>query len=217
MALQISLSGEGLLDPHQLAAWSAQKQERLRQAVAQGMDSGGKRMAAAANRAAATALQIRRKNFPGFRHKVYADRKNDMPALRVYSRVSWLGIQERGGTIRGPLLIPLNQARRIGARAFRRIVSSLLRSGNAFFREVNGKVILFAENLAENRTELARFTRPLRAGLGGGRVKRGAEIPIAVLVPQVQIRARLKFAATIRAQLPQLVETIEQTIRTANP
>lgn len=211
--MNISLVGEGLLDPRQLDAWTKARQEQLRRAVAKGMTAGGKVMADKANVRAVGALNVRRRNFPGFRAKVYADKRDQMPMLRIYSKIPWLGIHEHGGRVSGPLLIPLNQKKRVGYKAFKRIVSDLMRGGNAFFKKVNGKVILFAENQPEFSSSVARFKRPLRKGLGGGRIKRGAEIPIAVLVPGVQIRAKLGLGVTVRKSLPQLAAEIERAAK----
>lgn len=209
----ISIVTDGLFDPAKLTAWTSAQQQRIRQGMARAMSEWGKEERDKLRQQAERAFQVRRRSFiTSFRYKVFAQRPDQLPALLVGSRLPFAGIFERGGTIRGPMLIPLNQAKHIGPKAFRRIVDSLMRSGNAEFRKVNGKVILFAENIQENSGALARFKRPLRRGLGGGRIKRGADIPIAVLVPQVTIKKRLSVEATIRADLGGLTARIAQRI-----
>ena len=94
----------------------------------------------------------------------------------------------RGGTVSGNLLIPLLPGR-IGPKRFRQVVDALMRSGNAFFIEKDGKVILMAENIRENASALTRFKRAERARTGAKQIKRGQEIPIAVLVKSVVTQA----------------------------
>jgi hypothetical protein len=147
------------------------------------------------------------------RGKVYAFKPDRLPALYIGSKVPWLGMHEEGGTVRGPLLIPLNQPRRIGRKAFRRIVDDLMRSGNAFFKKVNGKTLLFAENIKENSRSLSRFRKSYRAGTGAKRVKRGTELPIAVLVPSVRIRPRLGMERAVKNHLPRIVAAVERRLR----
>ncbi len=84
----------------------------------------------------------------------------------------WLGLHEKGGTVSGNLLIPLLPGR-IGPKRFKAVVDGLLRSGNAFFVEKNGKVILMAENIRENASQLTRFKRAERARTGAKQIKRG--------------------------------------------
>ena len=118
--------------------------------------------------------------------KVFDRKSNEFPVLYLGSKVPWLGIHEQGGTIRGWMLIPLlPQHRRIGRKAFARIIDALMRSGNAWFVEKNGQQILMAENLAENARPLTRFRRAERERSGAKRLRRGQEIPIAVLVRRV--------------------------------
>ena len=117
------------------------------------------------------------------RHKLYAGSPEKFPTLLIGSKIRWLGIHVRGGTIAGKLLIPLlPEHQRMGRKAFRRVIDGLMRSGNAFFIEKNGKVILMAENIKENCNFLRRFKRAERHRSGAKSIKRGQEIPITVLM-----------------------------------
>src|SRR5690606_40346736 len=61
--------------------------------------------------------------------KVFDRKAKEFPALYIGSKVPWLGIHERGGTIRGRMLVPLlPQHRRIGRKAFARVIDALMRS-----------------------------------------------------------------------------------------
>ena len=111
------------------------------------------------------------------------------------------------------MLIPLlPQHQRIGRKAFARVVDALVRSGNAFFLKKNGRTVLMAENLAENAQPLARFRRAERARTGAKRLKRGAEIPIAVLVSRVALQRRFDLRSAVRPALPRLASAIRQAM-----
>ena len=147
------------------------------------------------------------------RHKLYAGSPEKFPALLIGSRIPWLGIHVRGGTLSGRMLIPLlPEHQRMGRKAFRRVIDGLMRSGNAFFIQKNGKVILMAEAIKENASELRRFKRAERSRTGAKSIKRGTEIPIAVLVPAVSMKRRFDLEGTVRGQLPVLVRAIEKQL-----
>ena len=101
------------------------------------------------------------------------------------------------------------EGRRIGRRTFKRVIDALIRSGNAYFIQKGGRAILMAENLRENASSLARFKRAERVRTGAKSVKRGQEIPIAVLVPAVTLKRRFDLEGAVRGQLPALAQAIE--------
>lgn len=120
----------------------------------------------------------------------------------------------RGGTIAGRMLIPLTEeGRRIGRRAFKRIIDALIASGNAYFIQKDGKAILMAENLKENQQPLRRFNRAERARTGAKSIRRGQEIPIAVLVPRVSLPARFDLTQAVQRQLPSLARAIQTKLK----
>jgi hypothetical protein len=129
----------------------------------------------------------------------------------VGSKIPWLGIHQHGGTVSGNLLIPLLPGR-IGPKRFKAVIDGLMRSGNAFFIEKNGRVLLMAENIAENSSQLARFKRAERARTGSKQIKRGQEIPIAVLVRRVDLKRRLNLAGGVQRALPALARAIQREL-----
>lgn len=213
MTPEVHFNLGGLFEPGRLDAWSHAQRATVRRGVAGGMRDEAPRIAGALNDRVRRSFKTTNRGFTQqFKAKLY-DRKPDrLPMLLVRSKIPWMGLYARGGVIDGPLLIPLNQAKRIRTDVFRKIVRELIARGNAFFKKVNGKVILFAENIAENRPETRRFTKGLRKGLGGGRFKRSAEIPIAILVPRVEVKKRLDLPAAVRPRLAGLVRAIERHI-----
>jgi hypothetical protein len=214
--MKLSLTTSGLLDPKRLDSWIPEKRRAIRKAVEAGMKSAGKEIAQTVQARMQAAFKVRKVGFVrSMRHKLYAGSREKFPALLIGSKIPWLGIHMRGGTIAGRMLIPLlPEHQRLGRKAFRRVIDGLMRTGNAFFIKKNGKVILMAEAIKENTAELRRFKRAERGRTGAKSIKRGQEIPIAVLVPTVTLRGRLDLPGIVRSQLPKLTTSILQQLNT---
>lgn len=210
--LKISLTTSGLLDKRQLAAWTRSRREAIHKAVALGMRDSSRSLTDALRTRMQSDLAIRKPAFlRSMRAKVLDRDPSRLPALLVGSRVSWLGVHVRGATLTGKMLIPLTESgRRMGRKAFARVIDTLMRSGNAWFIRKDGKVILMAENIKENASALTRFKRAERQRTGAKSIKRGQEIPIAVLVPRVTLKRRFDFDGTVRRSMPQLAQSINR-------
>lgn len=207
--MRLSLTTSGLLDPRQLSSWSAERQRAIHAAVAKGMQSGGREVRDAARNQMRSAFTVKRSNFiSSMGVKIFDKKQNELPALWVGSKIPWLGIHERGGTVSGNLLIPL-LPNRIGPKRFKAAIDGLMRSGNAYFIEKNGRVLLMAENLSENRSQLTRFKRAERERTGSKQIKRGQEVPIAVLVRRVDLKRRLDLDGSVQRALPALARAIQ--------
>lgn len=158
--MRLSLTTTGLLDPRQLAAWSTERRRAIHTAVAKGMQSGGREVRDAARSEMRSAFTVKRNSFiSSMGVKVFDKKSEQLPALLVGSKIPWLGLHEKGGTVSGNLLIPLLPGR-IGPKRFRAVIDGLMRSGNAFFIEKNGRVLLMAENIKENAGLLAASNGP---------------------------------------------------------
>ena len=214
--MKLSITTSGLLDPKRLDSWVPEKRRAIRKAVEAGMKSGGREIADQVRTQMGARFKVRRQGFlRSLRSKLYAGSPSKFPALMIGSRISWLGIHTRGGAITGKMLIPLlPEHQRIGPKAFRRVITGLLRSGNAYFIQKNGKVILMAENIKENTSELRRFKRAERHRSGAKSIKRGEELPIAVLVPVVRLGKRLDLEGIVKANLSRIVAHIDQHLKT---
>ena len=210
--LKISLTTSGLLDKRELAAWTRSRRVAIHKAVALGMRDSSRSLTDALRTRMQSDLAIRKPAFlRSMRAKVLDRDSTRLPALLVGSRVSWLGVHVRGATLTGRMLIPLTESgRRMGRKAFARVIDTLMRSGNAWFIRKDGKVILMAENIKENASALTRFKRAERQRTGTKSIKRGQEIPIAVLVPRVTLKRRFDFDGTVRRAMPQLAQSINR-------
>ena len=210
--LKISLTTSGLLDKRELAAWTRSRREAIHKAVGLGMRDSSRSLTDALRTRMQSDLAIRKPAFlRSMRAKVLDRDPSRLPALLVGSRVSWLGVHVRGATLTGKMLIPLTESgKRMGRKAFARVIDTLMRSGNAWFIRKDGKVILMAENIKENASALTRFKRAERQRTGARSIKRGQEIPIAVLVPRVTLKRRFDFDGTVRRAMPQLAQSINR-------
>ena len=210
--LKISMTTSGLLDKRELAAWPRSRREAIQKAVGLGMRDSSRSLTDALRTRMQSDLAIRKPAFlRSMRAKVLDRDPSRLPALLVGSRVSWLGVHVRGATLTGKMLIPLTESgRRMGRKAFARVIDTLMRSGNAWFIRKDGKVILMAENIKENASALTRFKRAERQRTGTKSIKRGQEIPIAVLVPRVTLKRRFDFDGTVRRAMPQLAQSINR-------
>lgn len=217
MAEILRVRTSGLLDSSGFKAWRADFIRKRRSEVAAGLADGARPIVRQVQQRAASVFKLSGQRVPkSIRYKIFDRKPSRMPAVLIGSTIPWMGAHETGATIHGRgkgLLIPLNQARRIGAKAFKRIVNQIIRNGAGFFKNVGGKTILFAEYQPEYGAALARFRRPIRGGLGGGRIKKGADIPIAVLVPQVTLRPRLGLVRTVTANASLFAIAIENRIK----
>ncbi|MCM2479207.1 DUF6441 family protein [Serpentinimonas maccroryi] len=212
--LKLSLGATGLLDPRRLNDWLSSGSEAVRRAVGAGLRAAAPEVRAAARAQMQRAFTVRKK---GFAHsmttRLFERNQRRLPALWVGSKIPWLGAHATGGTVRGQMLIPL-LPKRIGRKRFKALVAGLLRGGgNAYFvRSARGNTVLMAENLAEHSQQLAPFRRAERARSGAKRIRRGQEIPIAVLVRRVKLRRRLDLEGAVRRTLPALARAIKQQL-----
>jgi hypothetical protein len=210
--VRLSLTTTGLLDPKRLDSWLPAKRRAIRQAVEAGMKQGSKELVDAARSRMQSSFKVRKAAFvKSMRARVYAGTPDKFPALLIGSKIPWLGIHLRGGTISGRMLIPLlPEHQRMGRVAFKRVVDGLMRTGNAYFIKKNGKVILMAESIKENQSELRRFKKAHRLATGAKTVRRGTEIPIAVLVNSVTLSKRFDLAEVVRSGIPALTNHIKE-------
>jgi hypothetical protein len=69
-----------------------------------------------------------------------------------------------------------------------------------------------AENIKENGSQLTRFKRAERGRTGAKQIKRGQEIPIAVLVKRVDLKRRLNLVGGVQRALPALAQAIQKEL-----
>lgn len=210
--MKLSLTQTGLLDPGTLAAWTSERKKAIRTAVAQGMKAGGADVRDAARARMRAAFKVARSGFVNSMQAKVLDKKPErLPDLLIGSRIPWLGLHEAGGAVTGNMLIPL-LPNRMGPKQFAKLVDALMRSGNAFFIKKGGKVILMAENIQENSRQLSRFKKAERSRTGTKKIKRGQEVPIAVLVKRVNLKRRLGLVDAVQTSLPGLAQAIENAL-----
>ncbi|MBP2671694.1 MAG: hypothetical protein H6Q85_1760 [candidate division NC10 bacterium] len=210
--MRISVRIDSAAAQAQLRRWGGKFRTKVHQAVARAIAGEAKEIRDAVRSHVAGRLAVVKKSFlKGFSAKVLDRNPKRLPALHVGSRIPWVGVHEHGGQIGARMLIPLHG--RVGRKRFKLQVDALMRGGNAYFvKNAKGHVVLMAENIAEHDRPLAGFKRRYRQGAGIKRLKRGADIPIAVLVPKVVIKKRLDIERLVVGRIPRLAVAIETQI-----
>ena len=211
--MKISVRIDSAAAQAELRRWGGEYRAKVRAAVQRAMAAEATEIREEVRRHVGGRMAVVRKSFlKSFTARVLAKDPNRLPALHVGSRIPWSGIHESGGTITGRMLIPLHG--RVGRKRFKAQIAELMRGGNAYFvRNAKGHVVLMAENIREHDRPLAAFKRRYREAEGIPRLKRGADIPIAVLVPKVVLRKRLDVARLVAGLVPRLVGAVEESIR----
>lgn len=214
--MRISVRIDSTAAQAQLRRWGGEYRKKVQKAVARGIASEAAELKQDVRSHVASRMAVVKKSFvSGFTAKVLDKDKKRLPALYVGSRIPWSGIHEHGGQIAGRMLIPLYG--RVGRKRFKAQIAELMRGGNAYFiKNSKGNIVLMAENIAEHDRPLAGFKRRYRKAEGIKRLKRGQDIPIAVLVRKVTIRKRLDIERLVVGRIPRLVARIEKRIRSVD-
>ena len=212
--MKISIRIDSAAAQAQLRRWGGEFRDKVKKAVAKAMAKEATAIKSDVRDQVVSQLTVVKKTFlKGFSAYVIDKDKARLPALYVGSRIPWVGMHEKGGTISAKMLIPLHG--RVGRKRFKAQIAELMRGGNAYFiKNAKGNVVLMAENIKEHDRPLAGFKRRYRKAEGIKRIKRGADIPIAVLVPRVMLKKRLDIERLVVRRIPRLAASIEQQIRT---
>jgi len=182
--------------------------QHVHRAVGKAMRQEVKPMREAVRRHVGSEMKVVKRSFlQAFGAKVLDQDPKRLPGMWIGSRIPWSGVHETGATITGKMLIPLHG--RVGRKRFKAIVDELMRGGNAYFIKKGGKTILMAENIREHDRPLSGFKRRYRQAEGIKRLKRGADIPIAVLVSKITIRKRLDVERVVKQRIPALERAIQ--------
>ena len=204
----------------QLRRWGGEFRDKVKKAVSRAIASEASELKQDVRGHVAGQMAVVKKSFlKGFTAKVLNKDPNRLPALYVGSRIPWSGMHERGGLIAGRMLIPLHG--RVGRKRFKAQIAELMRGGNAYFiKNAKGNIVLMAENIKEHERPLAGVKRRYRKAEGRNglvvRLKRGADVPIAVLVPKVVLKKRLDVERLVAGRIPRLSAAIEKQIRTVD-
>ena len=211
--MKVSIRIDSAAGQAQLRRWGGEIRAKVQKAVAQAMAAEASELRQDVRAEVAGQMAVVKKSFiKGFTAKVLDRDPNRYPALYVGSRIPWSRIHETGGVIAGRLLIPLHG--RVGRKRFKAQIAELMRGGNAYFiKNSKGNIVLMAENLQEYDRTLSGFKRRYRKAEGVKRLKRGADIPIAVLVPKVVLRKRLDIERMVATRVPRLSAAIEKQLR----
>lgn len=211
--MKISIRIDSAAAQANLRRWGGAFRQQVHKTVARAIATEASELKQEVREHVAGKMAVAKKSFlKGFNAKVLDKDTRRLPALYVGSRVPWSGMHESGGQIAGRMLIPLHG--RVGRKRFKAQVTELMRGGNAYFvKNAKGNVVLMAENIQEHDRPLAGFKRRYRKAEGIKRIKRGADVPIAVLVPRVVLKRRLDVRRLVASRVPRLAASIERGIQ----
>lgn len=214
--MKISIRIDSAAAQAQLRRWGGEFRDKVKKAVARAVASEATEIKEEVRSHVAGQMNVVKKSFlKGFSAKVLDKDPTRLPALYVGSRIPWSAMHETGGMIGGRMLIPLHG--RVGRKRFKAQIAELMRGGNAYFiKNAKGNIVLMAENIKEHERPLAGFKRRYRKAEGIKRLKRGADIPIAVLVPKVVLKKRLDIERLVAGRIPRLAAAIENKIGTVD-
>jgi hypothetical protein len=214
--MKISIRIDSPAAQAQLRRWGGEFRDKVKKAVARAIASEATEIKQEVRSHVAGQMNVVKKSFlKGFSAKVLDKDPTRLPALYVGSRIPWSAMHETGGMIGGRMLIPLHG--RVGRKRFKAQIAELMRGGNAYFiKNAKGNIVLMAENIKEHDRPLAGFKRRYRKADGIKRIKRGADIPIAVLVPKVVLKKRLDIERLVAGRIPRLAAAIENQIGTVD-
>ena len=210
--MRISIRIDSAAGNAQLRRWGGEFRTKVQKAVERAIRAEATEIKDDVRGHVAGQMAVVRKSFlKGFTARVLAKDPSRLPALYVGSRIPWSGMHETGGQIAGRMLIPLHG--RLGRKRFKAQVAELMRGGNAYFiKNAKGNIVLMAENIKEHDRPLSGFKRRYRKAEGVKRLKRGADIPIAVLVPKVVLKKRLNVERLVAGRIPRLSAAVEREI-----
>jgi len=210
--MRISIRIDSAAGNAQLRRWGGEFRTKVQRAVERAIRAEATEIKDDVRGHVAGQMAVVRKSFlKGFTAKVLAKDPKRLPALYVGSRIPWSAMHETGGQIAGRMLIPLHG--RVGRKRFKAQVAELMRGGNAYFiKNAKGNIVLMAENIKEHDRPLSGFKRRYRKAEGVKRLKRGADIPIAVLVPKVVLKKRLNVERLVAGRIPRLSAAVEREI-----
>lgn len=214
--MKISIRIDSAAAQAQLRRWGGEFRDKVKKAVARAVASEATEIKQEVRSHVAGQMNVVKKSFlKGFSAKVLDKDPTRLPALYIGSRIPWSAMHETGGMIGGRMLIPLHG--RVGRKRFKAQIAELMRGGNAYFiKNAKGNIVLMAENIKEHERPLAGFKRRYRKAEGIKRLKRGADIPIAVLVPKVVLKKRLDIERLVAGRIPRLAAAIENQIGTVD-
>ena len=210
--MKISLTIDSAAAQAQLRQWGGAVREKVKVATAKAMTAQAVEIRAEVREHVMAHMAVVKKSFlSAFTARMINKDPTRLPALYVGAKMDWAGMHEYGGQIGAKMLIPLHG--RVGRKRFKAQIAALLRGGNAYFiKNAKGNIVLMAENIKEHAQPLAGFKRRYRKAEGIRRIKRGADIPIAVLVPRVVIQKRLNIERLVQSRIPKLAMAIESHI-----
>lgn len=133
-----------------------------------------------------------------FTAKIYNQKKDKLPSILFYQKINWFKIHETGGVITGKMVVPFdNGSKKLGQKKWKELLASLKRNKQSFFKNINGKVILFAISNRNNSRNLNTYKKNFKTLKSINRLKSGTAIPIGVMVSTIRMKRKYNFTKIV--------------------
>lgn len=163
-------------------------------------------------------LKIKREAFvKSFTYKVYYKRVNQVPSLHFYSKVPWVGMHTKGGSVNKKVIIPftrkapsgVSNSSVLGNKTLKILLATLQEHKNLFFDNTGKQTIVWAKNTKLDSKLLVHF----RKAQGQGRIKRDERVNVGVVVKNTTIKKRLQMNEYIQDSLKDISKKIEANFK----
>ena len=110
---------------------------------------------------ASSYFKVSKKTFLNtFSSRIYDSKPTKLPSILFKNKINWFPLHEFGGTINGKMVIPFQNTngKKVDAKRWKALLKTLKQNKQSFWKNINGKVILFAL-INKNNSRLIHTTK----------------------------------------------------------
>lgn len=145
---------------------------------------------------ASSYFKVSKKTFLNtFSSKIYDTKPNKLPSILFRNKINWFPLHEFGGVINGKMVIPFQNTngKKVDAKRWKALLKTLKQNKQSFWKNINGKVILFALINKSNSRLMSGYRQSFKARNNVKRVTAGTAIPIGMMVDKIRLKRRYPF------------------------
>lgn len=154
---------------------------------------------------ASTAFKVKKKTFLNtFSAKIYDSKPDKLASVLFLQKIKWFKLHETGGTINGKMVLPFENinGKRMTPKKWKALLKSLKQNKQSFWKNINGKLILFAVIDRSNSRSLSGYRQTFKARKSIKKVKAGTAIPIGMMVTTIRLKRRYNFTGIVDSFAP---------------
>ena len=165
---------------------------------------------------ASVAFKVKKRTFLNtFSAKIYNTKPDKLASVLFLQKIKWFKIHETGGSINGKMVLPFENinGKRMTPKKWKALLKSLQQNKQSFWKNINGKLILFAVIDRANSRSLSGYRQTFKARKNIKRVTAGTAIPIGMMVTTVRLKRRYDFKRIVESFAPsKIVQSFEKNI-----